>query len=356
MRTTLTVLCLIYALLSQAQININSIELPNDHPRYLTLSEDKSKVLELIENEEWASEVYNKLKQRTDKYIAYTDEQSDWLLSRLAMYWNSHATDVYIRGEAFSHTGGERAPVPTVRYTGTRGTFATHGRPKLEDIIPYDDDNDNVTFCNNATPERLMEKVHPSKTGRNIEGVNREIVGIARDAAFLYWLTNNEKYAQLAAGVFDTYMQGIYYRNVPIDLNYGHQQTLVGMSSFEVIHENILYDLVPLYDFLYNYLASNNADNMNIYADAFKKWADNIISNGVPHNNWNLMQARYITDIGMILEDNEKYNDGKGRKYYIDYVLNLSSIRQWPIAIYDEFIPKGNWTARVQPLKLLEKK
>ena len=70
MRTTLTVLCLIYALLSQAQININSIELPNDHPRYLTLSEDKSKVLELIENEEWASEVYNKLKQRTDKYIA----------------------------------------------------------------------------------------------------------------------------------------------------------------------------------------------------------------------------------------------------------------------------------------------
>ena len=103
------------------------------------------------------------------------------------------------------------------------------------------------------------------------------------------------------------------------------------MSSFEVIHENILYDLVPLYDFLYNYLASNNADNMNIYADAFKKWADNIISNGVPHNNWNLMQARYITDIGMILDDNEKYNDGKGRKYYIDYVLNLSSIRQWSL-------------------------
>lgn len=46
-----------------------------------------------------------------------------------------------------------------------------------------------------------MESVHPSKTGRNIESLNREIMGIARDAAFLYWLTDDEKYAKLAAGV-----------------------------------------------------------------------------------------------------------------------------------------------------------
>ena len=89
----------------------------------------------------------------------------------------------------------------------------------------------------------------------------------------------------------------------PVDLNHGHQQTLVGMSSFEVIHEDMLYDIVPFYDFLYEYLAVHNADKMNIYAGAFKKWADNIIDNGVPHNNWNLMQARYIMGIGMIFED-----------------------------------------------------
>ena len=54
------------------------------------------------------------------------------------------------------------------------------------------------------------------------------------------------------------------------------------MSSFEVIHEDILYDIVPLYDFLYGYLAVHYADKMSIYAGAFKKWADNIIANGVP--------------------------------------------------------------------------
>lgn len=147
-------------------------------------------------------DVFGKLKAKTDAYTRLTEAQPDWLLSRLAMYWDSHATDVYIKGESFDHAGGAKAPVPTVRYTGTRGTFATHGRPKLADIIPYDDDKDgNVTFHNNSLPGRPLEKVHPAKTGRNIESLNREIMGIARDAAFLYWLTDEEQYARLAAGV-----------------------------------------------------------------------------------------------------------------------------------------------------------
>ena len=334
MRVVSLLICLFISGILQAQKSHITFQqqLPDSHPRYLTDAKGKSETLHLIKTEAWAKDVFEKLKRRTDIYANLTDAQPDWLLSRLAMYWQSHATDVYIKGETFDHAGGEKAPAPTVRYTGTRGTFATHGRPRLEDVVPYDDTDGNVTFCNNALPGRPMESVHPSKTGRNIESLNREIMGIARDAAFLYWLTGEEKYARLATGVFDTYMTGIYYRNVPIDLNHGHQQTLVGMSSFEVIHEDILYDIVPLYDFLYDYLNARHADKMDIYAGAFKKWADNIIANGVPHNNWNLMQARYIMNIGMILEDNKQYPDGKGREYYIDYVLNCSSIRQWSLA------------------------
>lgn len=139
--------------------------------------------------------------------------------------------------------------------------------------------------------------VHPSKTGRNIENLNCEILGIARDAAFLYWMTGEEKYAKLAAGVFDTYMTGIYYRKVPVDLNHGHQQTLVGLTSFEVIHEDALHIVVPLYDFLYNYLKSNYPDKMIIYGRSIEEMADNIIANGVPHNNWDLLQALYVMNV-----------------------------------------------------------
>ena len=307
-------------------------KMPQEHPRVLTTPEGRKETWKLIKKEAWAQDVFNKLKERTDVYTRRTESQPDWLLSRLAMYWKSHATEVYVKGEVFDHAGGEKAPAPTVRYTGTRGTAATHGRPKLEDIVPYDDNEDgNVTFCNNALEGRPLESVHPSKTGRNIENLNCEILGIARDAAFLYWMTGEEKYAKLAAGVFDTYMTGIYYRKVPVDLNHGHQQTLVGLTSFEVIHEDALHIVVPLYDFLYNYLKSNYPDKMIIYAGALKKWADNIIANGVPHNNWDLLQARYVMNVGLVLEDNKEYTDGKGREYYIDYVMNRSSIRQWSL-------------------------
>jgi hypothetical protein len=329
MRRILLGLCVLFFLNAHGQEIPLPEKMPQDHPRVLTTPEGKKGTWKLIKKEAWAQDVFNKLKERTEVYTRRTESQPDWLLSRLAMYWKSHATEVYVKGEVFDHAGGEKAPAPTVRYTGTRGTAATHGRPKLEDVVPYDDSAEgNVTFCNNALKSRPLESVHPSKTGRNIESLNCEILGIARDAAFLYWMTGEEKYARLAAGVFDTYMTGIYYRNVPVDLNHGHQQTLVGLTSFEVIHEDALHIVVPLYDFLYHYLQSNYPDKMMIYAGALKKWADNIIAN---HNNWDLLQARYIMNVGLVLEDNKEYADGKGREYYIDYVMNRSSIRQWSL-------------------------
>ena len=332
MRRILLGLCVLFFLNAHGQEIPLPEKMPQDHPRVLTTPEGKKETWKLIKKEAWAQDVFNKLKERTEVYTRRTESQPDWLLSRLAMYWKSHATEVYVKGEVFDHAGGAKAPAPTVRYTGTRGTAATHGRPKLEDVVPYDDSAEgNVTFCNNALEGRPQESVHPSKTGRNIESLNCEILGIARDAAFLYWITGEEKYARLAAGVFDTYMTGLYYRNVPVDLNHGHQQTLVGLTSFEVIHEDALHIVVPLYDFLYHYLQSNYPDKMMIYAGALKKWADNIITNGVPHNNWDLLQARYIMNVGLVLEDNEEYADGKGREYYIDYVMNRSSIRQWSL-------------------------
>lgn len=304
------------------------------HPRYLTTEKGKKETLNLIKKEKWAKDVFDGLTSRVEKYSLKGPE---WLSSRLQMYWNTHSTDVYIRGEYYDHAGGEKAPAPTVMYTGSRSHATIYRRPKLEDITPYHEDSKGMYLANTSLKGEPFEWVSISKTGRMIESINNEIAGIARDAAFLWWLTGKEEYARMAASVFDTYMTGIYYRNVPIDLNNGHQQTLVGMSSFEVIHEDIIKSLVPLYDFLYQYLNKTRPDKMKIYASAFKKWAENIIANGVPHNNWDLMQARYVMDIALILEDNARYADGKGREYYIDYIINQSSIRQWSLRQLAEY-------------------
>lgn len=327
------VFSLIVCLISSAKTVTNET-LNTDHPRYLTTEKEKKETLDLIKKEKWAKDVFDGLTSRVEKY---SSKGPEWLTSRLQMYWKSHATDVYIRGEYYDHAGGEKAPAPTVMYTGARSHATIYRRPKLEDITPYHEDTKGMYLANTSLNGEPLEWVSISKTGRMIESINSEIMGIARDAAFLWWLTGKEEYASMAASVFDTYMTGIYYRNVPIDLNNGHQQTLVGMSSFEVIHEDIIKSLVPLYDFLYKYLREKKPEKMDIYASAFKKWADNIIANGVPHNNWNLMQARFVMDIALILENNALYADGKGREYYIDYIINQSSIRQWSLKRLAEY-------------------
>ena len=265
-----------------------------------------------------------KLKAKIENVMSQVDKQPDWLYSRLQMFWKTNASDVFVNGETFSHPGGAKAAGPTVKYNGSRSTASQYNRPKLEDIIPYDDDEQgSVTYISRATGK--MEKTSPAKTGCNLAGVNRQIITIARDAARIYAATGDMRYGQMAAKVFDVYMKGIAYRNVPIDLNHGHQQTLVGMTTFEVIHEDVINELTQMYPLIKPLVQDDQA----IIESGFKKWAENIIANGVPHNNWDLFQADFIIKIALVLQDNQAYADGKGKQYYLDYIVNQNSIRQW---------------------------
>lgn len=265
-----------------------------------------------------------KLKAKIENVMSQVDKHPDWLYSRLQMFWKTQASDVFVNGETFSHPGGAKAAGPTVKYNGSRSTASQYNRPKLEDIIPYDDDEQgSVTYISRATGK--MEKTSPAKTGCNLAGVNHQIITIARDAARIYAATGDMRYGQMAAKVFDVYMKGIAYRNVPIDLNHGHQQTLVGMTTFEVIHEDVINELTQMYPLIKNLVKDDQA----IIESGFKKWAENIIANGVPHNNWDLFQADFIMKIALVLQDNQAYADGKGKQYYLDYIVNQNSIRQW---------------------------
>lgn len=224
--------------------------LPQGHPRLITTDGQRETVKQLIKNEEWAGNVMEGILKRIDPYVEKTEQQPDWMYSRLMMYWKSKATQVYINGGVYSHADGE-APVPTVRFGSTRGVSSPIKRPKLEDIVPYMDDTKGVFFHNTAKEGSPLEWAEQSSVSCNaIESVNEEIMSMAKDAAFVYWLTGDEKYARFAFDIFDTYMMGMYYREEPIDLGKGHAQTLVGLSTFEVIQERILNELAYTYDFL----------------------------------------------------------------------------------------------------------
>lgn len=305
--------------------------LPQTHPRLLTTSDYKPLLQKQIEEEVWAKEVMQGILDRIAPYVEKTQIEPDWLYSRLMMYWKSKAIQVYINGGVYSHADGE-APVPTVRFGSTRGVSSSFKRPKIEDIIPYMDDTKGVYFHNSSKESSPLEWVEQANiSGMNIESVNNEILRLGRDGAFVYWLTGDQKYGKFAYDIFNIYMTGMYYRNEPIDIGNGHANTLAGLSTFEVIQESILSDLAAYYDFLYSYIEENHNNKIIVFESAFKKWINLTIKNGVPHNNWNLHQANIILNVAMILEDNKNYQDGKGRQYYINHILNESTPHQWSI-------------------------
>lgn len=272
-----------------------------------------------------SADVLSQLKGKVDPYVTLTDSNPEWLTSRLQMYWHSHATDVYTDGDTFHHAGGKRAPVPTVKMDGSRWNASLYNAPSIEDIIPYDDDEaSRVTFISKETGK--MEKAHPAHTGRNIDAINRRILSIAKDASTLYASTADKRYAELALHVFDTYMSGIYYRNAAKDIH-GRGAHIVGMATFEVIHEDILFTLLDIYANIKPVISSEQT----LYEATFKKWADIIIDHGVPNNNWNLFQAIYIARVATALRNDADYPDKKGRQHYIDCVIKHDYPRQWSI-------------------------
>lgn len=321
--------------LSSADVSAQEIKVPvsisTEHPRLLTHGDEGRKVLQqtLATNAD-AKKIYDDVVASLQPILKKVEQDSTWLLSRLQMYWNSHYTDVFIKNGVYQYGSG-KAPVPTVRFTGTRDVVTNYARPGLDDIKPYMDDAGKICMRNKSIAGLPFEWVDQSKTGRNIESINQQIIELAKDAAFVYWYTGDEKYGKLAFNVFDTYMTGMYYRNEPIDLNHGHDQTLVGLQSFEVIHEDIVIPLSVGYDFLYAYIQEKHPAKSAIYKETFSKWADIIIKNGVSFNNWDLIEARFVAHIALILENDNVYADKKGCQYYLDRILNINATRQWSL-------------------------
>lgn len=302
-----------------------------EHPRLLTHGDaGKMALQQALETNAAAKENYDDVVASLQPVLKEVEKDSTWLLSRLQMYWNSHYSDVFIKNGVYQYGSG-KAPVPTVRFTGTRDVVTNYARPKLEDIKPFMDDAGKICMLNKSIAGSPLEWVDQSKTGRNIESINQQIVELAKNAAFVYWYTGDEKYAKLAFNVFDTYMTGMYYRNEPIDLNHGHDQTLVGLQSFEVIHEDIVIPLSIGYDFLHEYIQENHSAKSVIYKETFSKWADIIIKNGVSFNNWDLIEARFVAYIALVLENDNFYADKKGCQYYLNRILNINATRQWSL-------------------------
>ncbi len=303
-------------------------KIEREHPRLISSDISEEDIWQQIESSDAVKRDYEKIKSGISKYVQQYKTDPEWLSSRFQMYWKSHATDVFVESKFYSHATGN-APVPTVRFTGQRDYITDYKTPKLEDVIPYSEDERGLYLQHKETNK--WEWVHPKKTGRIIENTNENIMRIARDAALVYFVEKDEDYARFAHHLFDFYCHGLYYRNEPVDLNKGKEQNVIGLTSFQVIKENIVDELAECYDFLYDYIQENYREENFVYTTSLKKLAEIIIKNGVPDNNWNLHQANKIIEIALVLDNNSDYKDGRGCQFYLNRVFNESEARQWSV-------------------------
>ena len=274
------------------------------------------------------------LKAQAAPIEQYRDSGTTWLSDRLQMHWQTHATTTFIKGEFYDHMSNDSAPVPTLMMAGARSHVTNYRRPKLEELPPRQEDPRGMWLYNNVTNTYKWAPI--CETGGIISSINQEICSRGRDAARKYAATGDTIYRDIAWNILWTYMQGIYYTRMPQDILHGHMQTLVGLQTFEVIHEETVPALTEIFRTL-NQKSKIENQKSEIIEDAFRHWADIIEANGVPHNNWDLMQARFIFNIGQCLQSNDAYPDGKGREYYFDIVENKQSIRQWSLRTLTDY-------------------
>ncbi len=309
------------------------------HPCIYTSEEQKSELKNKIRSHKWAAENYKSVKSSVEEYVRRHETDPEWIVSRLQMYWNNKYEDVYVNGSVYSHGEGE-APVPTPKFAGGRDWAVDYMSPSLEDIKPYMDDERGMWLRNGKKEGNPWEWAPLEETGQIIERINERIMTLAQNAAFVYWFTGDESYAEFAADIFWTYTYGMHHRSNPKFYKDDRSRQIIGLATFEVIHEAITVPMAVCYDYIRGYLKENDKD-IRIVEDVFKRWTDRIIEGGGAEGNWNINQARFIVYMALALEDNDAYENGKGRQYYLDAFLKTSRPNQkaLPDVVNDEYDP-----------------
>ena len=319
---------------------LNSVYLyPSVHPWICVSDSELEIVRNKIANEPWAEKSFSNIKGKVDKYVDRHQTDSQWMVSRLAMYWKDgeRYTQCYLKKQNWDRGEGN-APVPTVRMPGMR-TWNKYINVPLEERIPYNETGD-MWGISRLNPEGPKVLVPYKESGHMIRSNNSEILTLAEEAAFIYWITEDEKYGRFASDIFYTWLLGTYYMNPVLDPerstggNGGYEPGgICGYYDYEQIHDELAMHAAIIYDFAFDYLKENPHTHLKsigknleeVVGIVFKRFIDIGFVRGGKNGNWNVNGWNMILKPILALEDNDFYSDGKGRSYYLHYLTNEST-------------------------------
>jgi len=273
-----------------------------DHPHILVNNQDKQTILNNIDKQDWAKTLYEDLVKKVAPIAERHDSLPEWILSRYQMYRipGKYYTDFYTdeQGTALIRMEGN-APVPTVRgTTHKRPPLDPEGfsfiSPKLEDF-PVNDTLKNM-YLQSTAPSGKWYWTDPQ---RMIGFINKTINDICVESAILYWLTEDEKYAKLAADILNQWVSGAYFQN---PYQGACRDGFFAVESLGDIH----YATLPIaFDFVYKYLEKTDAP-FDKFDAVFEKLTLTLLERGYYHNNWFAAQSPPFVYNALAISDKEK--------------------------------------------------
>lgn len=311
----------------------------SNHPQIYVTDSQRSEVRAKIRHQNWAKESLERIKQSVDPYVLRHEQDPEWIVSRLAMYWKpgERYTQCYLKKQNWDYGEGD-APVPTVRMPGMR-TWNKYINVPLAERTPYNETGD-MWGLDKSNPSAPKVLVPYKQSGHMIRGNNVEILTLAENASFLYWLTGQESYAKFASDIFYAWLLGTYYMNPILDPEQscgsagGHEPGgICGYYDYEQIHDDLAMHAAIVYDFCYDYLLSHphshlseiEGDLPQVAGIVFKRFIDLGMVRGDRRGNWNVNGWSVILRPILALESDDFYPDGHGREYYLHYLAEEST-------------------------------
>jgi len=309
------------------------------HPHILVNTQDRTIILNKINNHAWARTIFNDMENRLRPYVERHQKDPEWILSRYIMNRGKgkQYTEFYSDAEGtalVSYAGN--APFPTVRVAPHKRPPVskdgyTFRKPRIEELVPYD--SSMLMLLQNEGPQGKKEWVSPQTF---VDDINGEINQLALDASILYWLSGKEEYAKFGADILSQWARGAYFQN-PI-----HGPCRTGFLSVQTLGDRNYQQLPLVYDFLYDYLRENKYET-KWYEPVFEKVAHTMTFRGFWANNWYAAQAPAMVFSALALENKSK------RDFYLQYYTTKDTINgscghlSIPSTVKQMMTPDGHW-------------
>jgi hypothetical protein len=310
----------------------------SQNPHILVNDGDKQVVLDKIKNQAWAGSILEEISKSVTPYVERHATDPQWILSRYLMNRipGKHYTKVFADdagARLINWTGN--APVPTVRVgTYLRSPITEKGspyrKPNIEDLVPYDTSKVMLLY----NPEiGKKEWVDPQAF---ISDINGDINDLALDAAILFWLRGDTRYAKFAADILDQWAKGAFYQEAivgPCRTGFLDMQTL-GDASYRSI--------ILAYDFVKPFMRQNGYD-LHWYETVFEKFASTLAFRGFWNNNWYAAESSTMVFATLNLENKQK------KDYYLQFILSKDTINggcgqlALPSTVEKWLTPDGHW-------------